>query len=105
MQPSVQSFCNALAKSRLLSPEDIRALYQRWTTEARDRASDLALFTRWLETNQYVTAYQIGLLSRGHAEQLYLNQYKLMERIGKGRMAGVYKAVHELGQLVAIKIL
>src|SRR5206468_2519439 len=36
---------------------------------------------------------------------LRLNQYKLIDRLGQGRMAGVYQAVHELGQTVAIKIL
>ena len=32
-------------------------------------------------------------------------EYKLLQRIGSGRMAGVYKAVHPLGQTVAIKVL
>src|SRR5262249_54346199 len=30
---------------------------------------------------------------------------KVLDRLGRGRMAGVYKAVHRLGQLVAIKVL
>src|SRR5262249_28533234 len=34
-----------------------------------------------------------------------LGEYKVLERIGKGRMAGVYKAQHRLGQTVAIKVL
>jgi predicted Ser/Thr protein kinase len=55
--------------------------------------------------NQYVTQYQANLLARGHADCFFLNEYKILDRLGKGRMAGVYKAVHRLGQVVAIKIL
>jgi len=105
MQPSVQSFCNALAKSSLLSADEVRSLYQRWVAEAREKASDLGQFESWLEANQYATAYQIGVLNRGRGDQLFLNQYKLLDRIGRGRMAGVYKAVHNLGQTVAVKVL
>src|SRR5262249_38695905 len=49
--------------------------------------------------------YQVGVIGRGNANQLLLGSYKILERIGKGRMAGVYKALHELGQVVAIKVL
>jgi serine/threonine protein kinase len=45
------------------------------------------------------------MLLRGHADRFFLNEYKLLDRIGVGRMTGVYKAVHRLGQTVAIKIL
>src|SRR5262245_53139766 len=105
MEPTVESFCNTLARSRLLGPEEIRSLRQRWLREAQDPNPDLAHFTRWLVANRYVTEYQVGVLGRGHGSQLFLNQYKILERVGRGRMAGVYKAVHHLGQVVAIKVL
>src|SRR5262249_37801428 len=46
-----------------------------------------------------------ALLLRGHSEGFFLGPYKVLELIAKGRMAGVYKAVHESGQVVAIKVL
>src|SRR5437868_6322642 len=55
--------------------------------------------------HRYLTDYQAGLLARGHADGFFLNEYKILERLGKGRMAGVYKAQHQLGQVVAIKVL
>jgi serine/threonine protein kinase len=55
--------------------------------------------------HRYLTEYQATLLARGHADGFYLNQYKILDRLGRGRMAGVYKAVHSLGQIVAIKVL
>jgi serine/threonine protein kinase len=105
MEASVESFCNTLARSNLFSAEDGRAIRQRWLQESKEAASDLNQFTKWLVTNEYLTEYQLGMLHRGHGHLLFLNQYKLLERIGKGRMAGVYRAVHTLGQTVAIKIL
>src|SRR2546430_14011701 len=52
-----------------------------------------------------LTEYQANLLAQGHADAFHLNQYKILERIGRGRMAGAFKAVHSLGQVVAIKVL
>ena len=52
-----------------------------------------------------LTRYQVNLLCKGHADGFFLQHYKILERLGKGRMAGVYKAVHDLGQVVALKVL
>jgi tRNA A-37 threonylcarbamoyl transferase component Bud32 len=102
---SVESLCNGLARSRLLPADEVRKLHRSWVGEAGTAATDVTRFSKWLVARQYVTEYQVGVLLRGHGDQLILGQYKLLERIGKGRMAGVYRAVHQLGQTVAIKIL
>src|SRR5438034_8189826 len=60
-------------------------------------------FSKWMVANKYLTEYQASLLARGHADGFFLNQYKILDRLGKGRMAGVYKAQHETGPIVAIK--
>jgi serine/threonine protein kinase len=101
---AVQVFCNLLVRSRLYSPEQVRALYQRWQVVAVEPANLLA-FRAWLLGNNTLTAYQLDLLNEGHIDNFFLNQYKILERIGKGRMAGVYKAVDPQGQVVAIKVL
>jgi serine/threonine protein kinase len=105
MEFSVENVCGLLIRSKLLTPDDVKGMYQRWVTEARDHGSDLGRFTRWLVANQYVTEYQATLVAKGHADDFFINQYKILDRLGRGRMAGVYKAVHQLGQVVAIKIL
>jgi serine/threonine protein kinase len=102
---SVESLCNLLARSRLLPGEEVRALRLRWLKEAGDAAADPRKFGRWLVDKEYVTEYQAGLLLLGKWERHFLNEYKVLDRIGQGRMAGVYKAVHRLGQVVAIKVL
>src|SRR6185295_7978200 len=62
-------------------------------------------FARWLATRQLITEYQSGLLLQGLVDEFFLNDYKILDRLGRGRMAGVYKAVHGSGQVVAIKVL
>jgi serine/threonine protein kinase len=105
MEFSVENVCGLLIRSKLLGPDDVRAMYQRWLAEAQAHASDLGHFIRWLVAKQYVTEYQAGLVAKGHADDFFINHYKILDRLGRGRMAGVYKAVHQLGQIVAIKIL
>jgi serine/threonine protein kinase len=105
MEATVESLCTALVRSRLLTPDAVRGLYQRWLRELKELAPDAAAFSRWLVANQFASEFQIGVLARGRGDQLFLNQYKLIDRVGRGRMAGVYKAVHNLGQVVAIKVL
>jgi serine/threonine protein kinase len=105
MEQSVEHLCNLLARSRLLAAEEIRALRQRWRGAGGAAAADAAAFSQWLVAKEYLTDYQATMLLRGHADHFFLGPYKVLERIGKGRMAGVYKATHTLGQLVAIKVL
>jgi serine/threonine protein kinase len=105
MDLSVQNLYGLLLRSRLLPLEDARKMYARWQTEAKEDASDVGKFAKWMVANQFVTEYQATLLARGHADSFFLGPYRVLDRLGRGRMAGVYKAVHTLGQTVAIKVL
>jgi serine/threonine protein kinase len=102
---AVENICGFLIRGRLMTPDEMRAMYARWQAVAGGDAVRLDAFLRWLVSSGYVTEYQAGLLAQGHADDFFLNQYKILERIGRGRMAGVFKAVHTLGQIVAIKVL
>jgi serine/threonine protein kinase len=105
MELSVQNLYGLLLRSHLLPQSDAQAMMQRWQGEAKDGGNHAGHFALWMVRNNYVTEYQATLLARGHAEGFFLNQYKILDRCGKGRMAGVYKAQHPLGQVVAIKVL
>jgi serine/threonine protein kinase len=104
-QQSVESLCNLLVRSRLLPPSNIRTMHQRWKTEAKDNGSNVQLFGKWLIANKYITEYQCELLFRGKVDNFYLNDYKILDRLGQGRFAGIYQCVHSLGQVVAVKVL
>jgi len=104
METTVANVCDLLVRSGLLPADEVKALHQRWSREAKV-AADVEAFARWLVAKQYVTAYQAERLLQGKTDHYFLNQYKLLDRIGAGRMAGIYKAMHRLGQVVAIKVL
>jgi len=102
---TVQNVYGLLLRSRLLPANDAKALYERWQKEARDSAGDIERFRRWMVTHRYLTDYQAGLLCKGHAEGFFIGEYKILDKLGRGRMAGVYKAVHSTGQILALKVL
>jgi serine/threonine protein kinase len=104
MALTVENLCGLIIRSRLLPVEAAKGLYQRWQAEGRNVAS-LRAFAGWLVAKGHLTEYQVTLLSNGYADNFFLDHYKILSRIGKGRMAGVYRAVHALGQVVAIKVL
>jgi serine/threonine protein kinase len=99
----VEIFCRELA--RLLPADEVDRLRARWLRETRGPAGDAGRFSQWLIANRIITEYQAGVLSRGHADRLFIGPYTVKERVGKGRMAGVYKAMDKQGKAVAIKIL
>jgi serine/threonine protein kinase len=105
MEYSVEGLCNQLARSRLLDANTVRGLRQRWRGEAGATADDGERFGKWLVAGRQVTDFQLGLLTRGFGDMLFFGEYKLVDRIGQGRMAGVYKAVHPTGPVVAVKVL
>ncbi len=105
MELTVQNVYGLLLRSKLLSLEEAKGMFARWEREAGTGATNLARFASWMVANKYLTEYQAGLLARGHADGFFLGDYKVLERLGKGRMAGVYKAQHRLGQVVAVKVL
>src|SRR5207248_1550552 len=105
MDLTVQNVYGLLIRSKLLSLDECKDLFTRWNQEAKDNATNLGMFARWVVANKFLTEYQATLLARGHAEGFFLNGYKIIDRLGKGRMAGVYKAQHETGPIIAIKVL
>jgi eukaryotic-like serine/threonine-protein kinase len=105
MDLTVQNVYGLLLRSKLLSADEAKTMYARWKEEAKDGATNLSRFAAWLVSHKLVTDYQASLLVRGHADGFFLNEYKILDRLGKGRMAGVYKAQHRLGQLFAVKVL
>src|SRR5579884_3612528 len=105
MELTVQNVYGLLLRSKLMSVDEAKAMFARWQQEAKESAGNLAQFASWMVAQKYLTEYQAQLLARGHAEGFFLNEYKILDRLGKGRMAGVYKAQHHLGQVVAIKVL
>jgi len=104
-QTSVRDYCALLAKSRLLAVEEIETTYKQWKEENPRQDDQVESFCKHLISRRSLTEWQAAMVRRGRADGFFIGGYKILDRIGKGQMGGVYKAVHGLGQLVALKIL
>jgi serine/threonine-protein kinase len=105
MDPSVESICKTLSRSRLLPPQEVLDLRKRWLQAAGSNSQDSRQFVQWLVAHRALTGYQVSVIQRGHADQLFLGPYKILERTSQGRLAGVYQAVHPTGAVVALEVL
>ena len=109
MPPSsqtVKEYCSLIARSKLKSPDEVKDAYRRWQETSKSNPdAEAEPFRKYLVSRKVLTEYQSHLLLRGHSEGFFLDQYTILDLIGKGRMAGVYKAMHASGQLVALKVL
>src|SRR5271156_1969634 len=82
---SVESICNSLARFKVLDGERIRTLRGLWREQKKDGVDQPAQFTNWLVQTGYVTEFQLELLSRGLGDHLFLGEYKLVDRLARGR--------------------
>ncbi len=105
MDFSVDNLGGFLIRSKLMTAPEMLAMKERWKAEAGAAIANVPAFSKWLVANGYVTEYQAGLLVKGHVDDFFLDQYKILNRLGSGRMAGVYKATRGSGPPVAIKVL
>src|SRR5436305_486473 len=53
-----QNLCELLVQSRLMTSEDVSAVFQRWSAQAQDKTANVGQFTKWLVAQQYLTDYQ-----------------------------------------------
>ena len=104
-QQTVPNYCTLITRSRLMAPEQVKNAYRLWTETPGVEDGDTESLRKFLVSRKHLTEYQSHLLMRGHTEGYFLNDYTILEMLSKGRMAGVYKAMHTSGQVVAIKVL
>jgi serine/threonine-protein kinase len=98
----IDDLIDALRQLDLLSPSQMDVLVMSLRAgfvEPSDLAEDLVL-KRWL------TLFQAKEIFQGRADGLLLDRYVLLDRLGAGGMAVVFKAVHRhLGRVDAVKVM
>src|SRR5579871_533261 len=99
---SCTPFVDAIRQAQLLTDAQLAKL-------AGDKATDWSEpreLARELVRRSWLTPYQIERLARGHARELVLGKYVLLERLGEGGMGQVFKARHRImDRVVALKII
>jgi serine/threonine protein kinase len=101
---TLQEFGALVVRSKLMTADDLKGALKGLRSTGSE-AGDVEAARRHLVASKHLTEYQAALLVRGHPDGFFLGPYRVIDRIGKGRMAGVYKGRHESGQIVAIKVL
>ena len=102
---TVTQFLAALGRSKLLSEADLRGVRAKWADDYRADDADIDGFRKLLVKDKYLTEYQAALIQRGREDGFLIGEYIVLDRIGSGQMAGVYKAIHKSGQVVALKVI
>ena len=96
-------FLNLLAKSNLLSNQDLRAVLEDESLTSFDNPKKVA---RLLVKQGTLTRYQAEQLLAGRARGLMIDRYRVLELLGYGGMGRLYLAeTTDTQDLVAIKVL
>ena len=89
-----ERFIGVLRKSQLCTEQQVSELLDKFDTEARDTAKCDAVnqFCRFLIDADAVTAWQCEKLKMGKWQGFYLDDYVLLEQVGKDYTTSSYRA-------------
>lgn len=110
-QPSSVDDCDPGLQELLIVLEDSGLLNEEALENVRGqilggRMTEVPATLMWLRQLGWLTDYQLAVLRQGRRTGLRYGDYIVIERIGSGGMAVVYKARHRsTGQIVALKVM
>lgn len=104
MKPEVEQAVNELVRLGIVNKDEITSAFESHAEakelEDRDALGD------FLEQIGLLTAYQARVMRDKLSEDLVMDNYLIMDRLGEGGMGKVFKARHKrMRRIVAIKVL
>jgi eukaryotic-like serine/threonine-protein kinase len=105
MSASVKQFVERLARSELLSAEQLDSVGREFPAACAGGGDAEALAGEFVR-REMLTPYQAGVLLEGGEQPLRIGEYEVLEALAAGGMGNVYRARHRLmKRVVAIKVL
>jgi twitching motility protein PilT len=104
MPSTAEDLLTQIEDLHLMSAKDIEAVKSRWFRPGRKEIQDAARFGDWLRVNDYLTDFVLSALTRGKADRLTLNQYRLTDMLRTGAQAGDFRATDPLDRILRLQI-
>src|SRR5262249_61295443 len=104
MPTSAEDLLTQIEDLQLMSAKDIEAAKARWFRPGRKEVQDAWSFREWLRVNGYLTEFVLSALTRGKADRLTLNQYRLTDLLRAGAQAGHFLATDPLDRALCVQI-
>ncbi len=103
MDPNLEDLLVSLEETGLLSEDALESVRGQILG---GRLSEVGAALHWLRQLGWLSDYQVAVLRQGRTTGLRYGDYVVIERIGAGGMAVVYKARNRsTGQIVALKVM
>jgi serine/threonine-protein kinase len=99
---SLSDFWKLLAESRLLSAAQVQLLATDFQKEKPPAEQTVKMAAQWLMDLRAITRYQAQVLVAGKPGPFFFGDYKIYERIDKGRLAGSFRALHNASKYCVI---
>ena len=97
MSVSPTVFWQLTQDSRLLAPEQCRQLaadFAQGSNPTKEDSGSAAAVAEWLIGRNILSRYQATILLAGRAGPFQYGDYKVYDRVEKGRLEGKFRAVH-----------
>ncbi|WP_425618493.1 protein kinase [Anatilimnocola sp. NA78] len=95
MSIPIPNFWSLLQQSRLLAPEQCQQLASDFAhVKGASDQSNARTLAEWLVARNVLSRYQTMILLAGRPGPFHYGDYKVYDRIEKGRLAGCFRAVH-----------
>jgi eukaryotic-like serine/threonine-protein kinase len=103
---SIPDFWRLLAESRLLASQQVQQLAGEFGKVKQAAEPTAKTLAQWLLSRNVLSRYQALILLAGRSGPFYYGDYKVYDRVEKGRLAGCFRAVHAAtGHPVLLKFL
>ncbi|HEX5102501.1 MAG TPA: protein kinase, partial [Pirellulaceae bacterium] len=95
MSVSIPEFWDLLRDSRLLAAEQVQQLAMDYgSVKGSAEQGNAKTLAQWLVARNVLSKYQTTILLAGRPGPFYYGDYKVYDRVEKGRLAGQFRAVH-----------